>query len=310
MKACASVLRDLFLSSCIAAAIAGITACAVSDPESAESSGGSGSGDGDSGEAGDDSGASDGADSGVDGSDGSDGSGDGGGGGDGGIGFGGGVFDLDESAGDWAIYEEGNPEGVIENVTTPSLDGLALRCGITGGDPYSNIHCYTNLEAVPEATDFELGLSFWVDETTCNNEGSPSVVQALEFTMDQWKDEVRYEWALQWQNAGEGAPQWRYWDPHQTDQWVALDPPLEQCLASEAWHDLVLVGAIVDGSVYFSGFSLDGEIQALGLAIAAEDDPGAADKLAIAVQVDGNSAQTPYSVYLDGVRFEWSWIED
>lgn len=143
------------------------------------------------------------------------------------------THDLDEEAEDWGIFCEkspttgGFPTWSLTNVATPSLDGKSLRCSITGGAPYANVHCYRNLQPEPEASVFKLTVPFYfTPTTTCNNEGSDSIVQALEFSMSKWHQTQRYEFALQWLNVGNGAPQWRYWDPHraEAERWVPLSP--------------------------------------------------------------------------------------
>jgi len=139
---------------------------------------------------------------------------------------------LDRYAADWGVYCELTPTWALTNVTTPSLDGEALQCALTGGAPYSNVHCYRNLLWQP-GTLFTLTLSFqFTPTTTYNHVGGPSIVQALEFSMSKWHQGQRYEFALQWQNVGSGAPQWRYWDPSQPDpnKWLPLNPPLPEQL--------------------------------------------------------------------------------
>jgi hypothetical protein len=124
---------------------------------------------------------------------------------------------LDEDASAWGVYVEGSPTWILNNATTPSLDGKSLRCGITGGDPYSNVHCYRNLPAEPNSADFSLSMSFYYQPASSfNNVGAPSIVQGLEFTMNKWDQGLSYEWALQWDNVDPGAPKWRYWDAAHT----------------------------------------------------------------------------------------------
>src|SRR5262249_55886360 len=144
---------------------------------------------------------------------------------------------------------------IKESVTTPSIDGKSLRCSITGGAPYSNVHCYRNLLPEPAATAFTLTLSFWFSPTTTfNNQGGSSVIQALEFTMNKWQQSKRYEFALQWQNVGDGAPQWRYWVPNQS-AWVSLG--ISDTLAGNQWHVLMLEGDINNGQVHYQRFTID-----------------------------------------------------
>jgi hypothetical protein len=211
------------------------------------------------------------------------------------------VYDLDHDAEDWGVYCEGAPVWNKRNVPSPSLDGKSLQCSIVGGAPYSNVHCYRNLLPEPSADVFTLTMSFWFSPTTtCNNQGKPSVIQALEFTMNKWQQDKRYEWALQWQNVGTGAPQWRYWDGQ---AWIPPSPPLTQCLEANQPYTLTLEGAIVGGQVHYQRFAVDGEQYPLDLTVPPVSTPGESDRLAIAVQLDGNATQSPYDVFVDHVHF-------
>lgn len=215
---------------------------------------------------------------------------------------------LDHTKDDWGVYCENAPTWRMRNVPSPSVDGEALECAITGGEEYSNVHCYRNLLSEPDAALFTLDMLFWFSGTSCNNsEGVNSVVQALEFTMNKWYQGKRYEFAVQWQNVGPGAPQWRYWDPSKPDdqRWVAFDPPIRQCLqgGDSKQHSFRMEGAIVNEQVELHSFTIDGTTHNVNLTIPPIVDAGAPDLLAVAVQVDGNSQQKPYSLFVDRVDF-------
>jgi hypothetical protein len=216
------------------------------------------------------------------------------------------VDDLDQESADWGVYCEGAPTWVLQNAAAPSLDGTSLRCSMMGGAAYSNVHCYRNLPPEPDADGFILSLSFWLGQaTTCNNQGTPSIVQALEFSMSKWQQSKRYEFAVQWQNVGDGAPQWRYWDPHrpEPDRWAPLSPPAQQCLQGGQWHTLTLEGRVVTGQVQYRRFTIDGQAYTLDVTIPPVDTPGQADRLAVAVQLDGNAAASAYDLFIDRVNF-------
>lgn len=214
------------------------------------------------------------------------------------------MHNLDQSAADWGVYCEGLPMWELTNVTTPSLDGSALRCATTGGDPYSNVHCYRNLLSEPGARVFTLTLSFqFSPTTTCNDVGSG--IQALEFTMNKWHNGQRYELAVQWQNVGPGAPQWRYWDPSQPDEanrWQPMNPPVSQCLTGAEWYTFTLDGEIIDEDVYYNILAIDGVTHTLDITVPYTIS-AAADGLAVAVQLDGTAAQAPYDLFIDQVGF-------
>ena len=157
------------------------------------------------------------------------------------------------------------------------------------------------------ANVFSLGLSFWFSPTTTfNNQGTPSNIQALEFTVSKWYESKRYELALQWQNVGVGAPQWRYWDPNQSDPWVSLG--ITGSLTGEQWHSITLIGEITNGQIHYSEFALDQQSYSLNTTVSPTAALGESDRLAVAIQLDGNFQESPYDVFLDRVTFERSFI--
>lgn len=213
------------------------------------------------------------------------------------------VSDLDHSIADWGIFCEGVPLWTMQQVTAPSLDDEALRCGLSGGEAYSNIHCYRDLLAEPDTTVFTYTLSFrFSPNTTCNNQDGASRIQALEFTASAWHQSQRYEFALQWQNVGAGGPQWRYWDPHQSsgNKWVPFSPAITSCLTGTVWHTLTLIGDRRNSHVHYQAFIIDSQRYEMDITL--DPYPTAAhDHLAVAVQLDGNYAEMPYDLFIDQV---------
>jgi hypothetical protein len=209
---------------------------------------------------------------------------------------------LDADVANWGTFCEKAPVVRMENVASPSIDGTALRCALLGGEAYSNVHCYRNLLAEPAADVFMLTLSFWFSPTTAlADPNGSSVVQALEFTINKWQAAQRYEFALQWENVGAGAPQWRYWDPHQPEPWIGLGVP--GALSAREWHALTLEGAIVNGQVRYTQFSIDQQTHRIDQAVAPSPALGEPDRLAVAVQADGNAKLDPYDLFIDQVSF-------
>jgi hypothetical protein len=214
---------------------------------------------------------------------------------------------LDRYPQDWKIFTEGSPIAEVKGATNPSLDGEALQCSLKGGEPYSNAHCYLNLPAEPDISLFTLSMSFlFTSATSCNNQyGTASTVQALEFSMSNWTSGRRFEFALQWQNVGDGAPQWRYWDPHQAEdrRWKPIDAKITQCLEGDKWHTLQLEGSTNSIEVHYNRFTINNQTYELNFSTARVNTPGEADRLAVAIQLDGNAHQAPYDVFIDKVNF-------
>jgi hypothetical protein len=102
--------------------------------------------------------------------------------------------------------------------TPGNLAGDALRLAITGENrPYTHLHGYRTLQQEPHVAAVEMSMRWWFSETTWNNHGEPSRIQAIEPAINKWGVDLRYEWALQWQNVSDGSgsledsPAWRIW---------------------------------------------------------------------------------------------------
>ena len=199
---------------------------------------------------------------------------------------------LDEDATQWGIYQDGGTVyGTVGTTATPSLDGTALQASLQGGDPYTGLHVYRNLPP-SSATSFTLSLAFRF--TTI------AAIQALEFTMNTWANDLRWEWAIQWEKTGDGTtrqgtpPAWRVWDGH---LWQAT--PVSQQLTADTWHQLQLTGEIINGQVTYQSMQCDD----VTLSLSQQYDPvvSGGQKLAVGVQLDGNYTQDPYQLSLDEV---------
>jgi hypothetical protein len=213
---------------------------------------------------------------------------------------------LDRQAANWGVDCENSPVWSLQNVASPSLDTESLQCALLGGVGYSNAHFYRIFTSEPTSIAFTLALSFMFTPTTCNNAGSPSVIQGLEFTMSKFYQDLRWEFALQWENVAEsvndGAPQWRFWNG---SQWVQLSRPIPQCLEGGQWHEFTIIGRIMNGQVHYEQFVIDRQVYVLDITVAPVPAPDAVrdDRLAIGVQLDGNAQGSPYEVFLDQVNF-------
>ena len=138
-----------------------------------------------------------------------------------------------------------------------------------------------------------------------NNDGSPSLVQAIEFSVNKWSKTERFEWALQWENVGDGsaqegiAPTWRIWTGI---GWQ--DTGVTQRLAGDKWHSLRLRGNITNGKVHYVSFRSDGHSHNLGQSFDTVKTPGD-DRLTVAFQLDGNYQQQQYDCLFDHVGAQW-----
>jgi hypothetical protein len=217
-------------------------------------------------------------------------------------------YHLDRFAADWGVAPDNDaPRCSIDNVPSPALDAESLRLGLLGGSsPYASAHFYRHFSPVPAVRQLVLRTSFrYEPASTCDNQGAPSIVQALEFSLNKWQGGRRWEVALQWANVAEGGAQWRYWDPSRppAQRWMSFSPSIPACLAGNTWHFLEVVGTISGDQVRFERFVIDGNAYNLGLFVPSAAAPGNPDRFAVAFQLDGNSRTDPYNLFVDQVHF-------
>lgn len=200
------------------------------------------------------------------------------------------TLDLELSAVDWGGYCEGFSQWTMSD----SASGLVLDYG--GGDPYSNIHFYRNLSLPSGVRNLTMSFDIEVPATTYDNVGGPSTIQAIEFTVSRWESGRRHEWAIQWVNVGAAQPGYRLWDPQHG--WV--DTGVTGIL-TPGWHRIEIVGQVSSGGAKLRSFSVDGSVSRVNTTIPSVAAPGVGDIAAVAIQLDGNYAGSPYTVTVKDV---------
>jgi len=121
--------------------------------------------------------------------------------------------------------------------------------------------------------------------------------------MNKWYQLKRYEFAVQWQNVGSGAPQWRYWILQTRARQVGVYQFRgSYCLEGGRWHTFNLEGKIVDGQRHYQSFTIDKITYNLDLTVHLLT---LQEKLIACrcCQLDGNKAASPYDLFIDQVSF-------
>ncbi len=208
-----------------------------------------------------------------------------------------GINNLEDDASQWSIYhDQGYTQGTLQNVDIQNVNTLKVTL-LHSSQDYADIHAYRNLPAVTNATQFSMDVSFYYPYER--------QVQALEFTMDSWVNNVRWEWALQWQAVPSGkttqaSPKgWRVWTG---STWQ--DIQVTQDLQNNTWHTLHLYGNIVNGQVHYVGFNCDDVYTDMSQYTFAPV-ASSGNKLAVGVQLDGNYDEQSYPVYYNAVNLHY-----
>ena len=195
---------------------------------------------------------------------------------------------------------------MAQGVSNPSVSGSATQFNLGGTALYSdglwNNHLIgpfssqglpdTSNSMVPSLHNFTYDVYFYGDNL--------SVSQALEFDVNQFFNGMGFIWGHECRIAGGG--EWDVWD-NQNAHWkptgIACHPN------SNAWNHLTIqVQRTSDNQLLYQSITLNGETHNLNWTFGHGSAPGWYG-VTVNYQMDGNSRQDAYTVYLDNLTFSY-----
>ena len=180
-----------------------------------------------------------------------------------------------------------------DDQTTPSRDGSSSKFNIAGPKGYSNALWWKTLDADQNASHFQYDLWFYVDK--------PEVSQALEFDANQSFGGTRWVFGTECNFKDTG--KWDLWDG-KAGKWVPSSVPCNP-FSANTWHHLVWQFERSDSQVHYINVTIDNQTTSVDVFHNAQPDSGG-DGISVAFQLDGDSTQQPYNVWLDEVTLtEW-----
>ncbi len=225
---------------------------------------------------------------------------------------------LQRSAG-WGQYAQAPPNfvdcspspcdgisfGMNQGINSPSLSGDSAEYEIGSGTPYTDVlfnnHLIgtsssqglpdTNQTLVPSLHNFVYDVYFYGTNLNAS--------QALEFDINQFTNGLSFIWGHECRVAG--GNEWDIWD-NQTAHWVPTGVPCHP--NSNDWNHLVIqVQRTSNNQLLYQSITLNGQQYNLNATYA----PSTTSWYGVTInyQMDGNSAQTPYNVYLDNLTFRY-----
>jgi len=208
---------------------------------------------------------------------------------------------FDDQASMFNIFYDCHPvqtpcpgHAAVSDVPSPSEDGDALEINYESGNPsFMGADAYIPLGTDASALRYQVNYDFFFPNR--------APIQALEFCMNNYFGGKRYQWAMQWENVGSGAPQWRLWNG---STWQPIGVP-DSNINAGTWYTITIDGNIVNGQVHYLDFIIHGTTHSLSqysFSPTSESGPG----LVAAVQLDGDSHADPYQLYVDNAHFYWS----
>jgi hypothetical protein len=210
----------------------------------------------------------------------------------------------------WGICEDCSSTGSrlkwgwTQNVSTHSMDGLSTKTVYGGGtikwgDVLWNNHLIGSFSSqglpdhdhtlVPKLHNFTYDVYFWVSNA--------SVSQAMEFDINQFVNGKSFIWGHECRIAG--GHQWDVYD-NVHKKWVPTGVACNP--VSGAWNHLILqVERTSDDQLLFKSITLNGKTATIN-----HTGPPTAKSwhgVTINYQLDGNGNGTPYTVYIDKLKF-------
>jgi hypothetical protein len=189
-------------------------------------------------------------------------------------------------------------------ISSPSMDKISTKTVYGGGtvqwgDVLWNNHLIGDFSSqglpdfnktlIPSLHHFTYDVYFWV--------GNAAVSQGMEFDINQFFGGHGYIWGHECRIAG--GHEWDTWS-NQGKHWVKSGIPCNP--VSNAWNHLILdVSRTSSNHLLFHSITLNGKTAILDRT----DSPDSRSWYGVTInyQLDGNSAGTPYTVYLDKLNF-------
>jgi hypothetical protein len=182
---------------------------------------------------------------------------------------------------------------MINDQNTPSLDGSSAKFSISGSQGYSNALWWEFLTPNSAFTHFVYDFWFYIN--------NPGVSQALEFDVNQTINGTRYTWGSECNFKGTG--KWDIWND-KTGQWVPSDVACPM-FSGDAWHHGTWQLERVNGQVHYISLTVDNRVFPVDIYM----DPQTnwkGNEIDVAFQMDGDSNQDAYDVWLDKVTLtQW-----
>lgn len=175
---------------------------------------------------------------------------------------------------------------MVENQSSPSLDGISAKFSISGTQPYSDVIWWKQLGAVDTAANFKYDLDFYLT--------NPGVAQALEFDSNQSNGIHKFIYGTQ---CNIKAGHWDVWG-NAAGNWMSTGVP---CTVPTAftWHHLTWEFKRTATAVIYVGFTYDGVTHYVNRSYPAGG--SGVHELNVAFQMDGDFAMHAYSTWLDRV---------
>ncbi len=174
-----------------------------------------------------------------------------------------------------------------QGVSSPSVDGNASEYHISPTTSFYDLMWYIGSLTKSFAANFQVDIYQYVK--------SPSAAQAIEYGLNQmYYNNQWYKFSTQCSFAG---GYWRVWDSY-NKHWVNTSAPCTRPPAN-TWVHYTFQYKRANGKAVFVSVSVNGQTYYINKAFSPEPRSSTAGTISIHYQLDGNSAKTAYSTWVD-----------
>ncbi len=185
------------------------------------------------------------------------------------------------SGGGWGTYY------LRQNIGSPSLDGNATEFHISPTTSFFDLMWYIGKLTNSMASNFQVDIYQYLK--------SPSAAQAIEYGLNQMGYNSQwYKFSTQCSFAN---GYWRVWDSYNR-HWVNTSAPCRRP-AANTWTHYTFQYKRYNGKAVFVSIAVNGQTYYINKAFSPEPKSGTAGNISIHYQLDGNSAGTAYSAWID-----------
>lgn len=180
------------------------------------------------------------------------------------------------------------PHYLSQYISSPSLDGKSAKFSVSGSSPYASALWWKQLGAYGSASHFVYDFYYYIK--------NPDASQALEFDANQSVNGRKYIFGTEC-NFKE-THTWRVYDtPNHTwrDTGITCSKP-----TAYKWHHVTLEFSRSSGYVKFVSVTVDGSKHYFNRSYYSKS--SSVNELNVAVQLDGNSSMTDYSLWVDKIK--------
>jgi hypothetical protein len=196
---------------------------------------------------------------------------------------------------------------MYQNVKSPSMSGEASEFNLSGTTPFGDTLWNNHLigafssQGMPDNNHNEVNTYHNFTYDVYFYGSNLGLAQALEFDVNQFFDSMGFIWGHECRVAG--GNEWDIWD-NVTSKWIPTGIP---CYPNNnSWNHLTLkVERTSSNQLMYQSITLNGVTNTLNWTYSHGSAPSNWWGVTINYQMDGNSKQNAYSVYLDDLTFSY-----